>query len=208
MFRKWSLSLCAVFIFTLLAVSSIPSATAYPSGTITITSYPSTWSDLSQVEFFTVTTHAKWSGLSQGEIVSVGLIISPTYNFGGSANEMIFVPNCQSSCQGSSSNGELNSTFVVSGKESAPGYSYYLFPSGFIAYASLQGCITSISCTTITSSRQVVIGPPCAFSGQLDCIAVSEFSGNIAIVAFLALVISLYILRQNTKKTHHFEHTA
>jgi hypothetical protein len=162
--------LVPVFVLSCCAtlLCSVPNAAAYASGTVSIVSYPSTFS--SSTYSFTVTTHAQWSGLNPEEYVLVGLNLAPTYDFGGFANEITFTPSCQSSCRSSSSSGELDSAFTVSGSQSTPGYSYYGFPNGFTLYATLETCIPSGSCTTITNSQPVIIGTLCTLSGQGGCV--------------------------------------
>jgi len=128
---------------------------AFPYGSVTIASYPSTVS----MSSFNIVTIAQWSDVVGTDVkVVIQLIVINTWSNPQATNKAAFSAACTSGCEGNTPSGKLTSTFSISPQTIPyPVNGTTINPTQLNAYAQIYVCVgrtsnTYYDCTTLTSS--------------------------------------------------------
>jgi hypothetical protein len=157
-YRSFAALLLVMLVFVTTLLSSVY---AYPTGTISIVSYP--YFVPMSLSGFNIKTHARWAGLMSGQEISVGFATDePSYVYVGGGvpigNQVWFSAACVSGCKANASSGEIDTIFYAAPQVAWPNSSspYYLYPKEVSAYARLNACYGSV-CTTLQATVPVSI---------------------------------------------------
>jgi len=129
---------------------------AYPSGAITIASYPL----MAPMGSINVVTHAQWSGVIGKTVVSQLFLTHKwgQYSVRPAQNAVPFNGHCSSGCKSDDSNGSLDTTFTLTPEPTAPVNGVVLNPTQITIYATLYLCFnTTESCDALATSQLVTI---------------------------------------------------
>lgn len=156
-----------LLLVTIPLLLNLSLVNAFPSGSITIVSYPSevpvSYRGLPPA--FNVVTHEKWSGLvgSGSQSISVTLPLTQLYIPGGMcggvcSNSVSITATCVSGCQSTAHSGQLNATFTLTSELLYPDpSSSYVYP--ILTYsAQIAVCLSNTDCTTLDTSDQAATG--------------------------------------------------
>ena len=157
-YRSFAARLLMILVFVTSLLSSVY---AYPSGTISIVSYP--YFVPMSLSGFNIKTHARWVGLMSGQEIFVGFVTDePSYVYMGGGvpigNQVWFSTACVSGCKANATSGEIDTIFYAAPQVAWPNSSspYYLYPKEVSAYARLNACYGNV-CTTLQATVPVSI---------------------------------------------------